>query len=286
MPKTATVFKDIGKLCNDLLSKDYKVGKNVVEVKSKTPSGVTFTPTATKSEKGDFSATLKAAYGILPWLDGECTFGTNGSVSLSLEAADALTKGLTLTAECDKATKEGGSLLASANMIADYKSELFSCKTEYEMYKQTLLASCSTVYSTFAFGLDGSYSVAKGSLGKYACAMQFVQPDFTIASKMEDKSGSKTLKCSYFHKVSGDMQLGVSIEKPLAKPDMTIEFGTAYKLDKDTTVKAKVDSDGILCASYKQKISPLTTMTLAAQVDTVQLSDSKHKFGLQLNVTP
>ena len=67
---------------------------------------------------------------------------------------------------------------------------------------------------------------------------------------------------------------------------MTIKFGTAYKLDKDTTVKAKVDSDGVLCTSYKQKISPLTTMTLAAQVDTVNLGDNKHKFGLQLNITP
>ena len=33
--------------CADLLSKDYKVGKTTVEVKSKTPSGVTFTPLAT-----------------------------------------------------------------------------------------------------------------------------------------------------------------------------------------------------------------------------------------------
>ena len=66
---------------------------------------------------------------------------------------------------------------------------------------------------------------------------------------------------------------------------MTIQFGTAYKLDKDTTVKAKVDDKGMLCASYKQKISALTTMTLAAEVDTVHL-ENNHKFGLQLNITP
>jgi len=58
------------------------------------------------------------------------------------------------------------------------------------------------------------------------------------------------------------------------------------KLDKDTTVKGKVDSAGILSGSYKQKISPLTTMTLAAQVDAVNLADNKHKFGLALNITP
>jgi len=47
-----------------------------------------------------------------------------------------------------------------------------------------------------------------------------------------------------------------------------------------------VDSDGILSASYKQVISKLTTMTLAAQIDTVNLSDNKHKFVMVLNLTP
>jgi voltage-dependent anion channel protein 2 len=285
MPKTATVFKDIGKLCNDLLTKDYKVGKTTVEVKSKTPSGVTFTPTATKS--GDsVSGTLKAAYSILPWLDSECTFGTNGSVAMSLEAANALTKGLTMTAECERAAPGKPGLLASANLICDYKAEKFACKAAYDYYKKDLLASCSTVYASLAMGLDCAYCTRKGSLQKYAAACQFVQPEFTISAKCDDKGGKKTLSCAYFHKVSGDMQLGVAIAKPLAKPDVSIEFGTAYKLDKDTTVKAKVDSEGILCTSYKQKISALTTMTLAAQVDTVNLGDNKHKFGLALNITP
>ena len=119
-----------GKLCNDLLTKDYKVGKTTVEVKSKTPMGITVTPTATKSGE-QVSGTLKAAYALAPWLDGEATFGTNGSLDLSLEAADQLLKGLTLTAECSRAAPGKPALLASGNLIAEYKSELLSCKASY-----------------------------------------------------------------------------------------------------------------------------------------------------------
>jgi len=285
MGKTATVFKDIGKACNDLLSKDYKVGKTIVEVKSKTPSGVTITPTATRS--GDaVSGTLAAKYNLLPWLESEATFGTSGSVSLNIEAADAITKGLTLTAECDRQAPGKPGLLASGNCIAEFKSELLACKTSYDFYKMDLLASASTVYDALVMGVDCAFCTRKGAVQKYAAACQYVQPDFTVSAKCEDKSGAKTLSCTYFHKVSSDMQLGVSLAKPLAKSDVAIQFGCAYKLDKDTAVKMKVDSEGILCSSYKQKISPLTTMTLAAQVDTVNLSDNKHKFGLQLNITP
>jgi len=82
------------------------------------------------------------------------------------------------------------------------------------------------------------------------------------------------------------MQVGAELEKSSAKSDVGLAFGCTYKLDGATTVKGKVDSDGILSASYKQVISKLTTMTLAAQIDTVNLSDNKHKFGMVLNLTP
>ena len=47
-----------------------------------------------------------------------------------------------------------------------------------------------------------------------------------------------------------------------------------------------MDSDGKLCASFKQKLSPLTLLTLAAEVDTVNLNEGKHKFGMVMNLTP
>lgn len=280
MPKSATVFKDIGKACNDLLTKDFKVGKTEVEVKSKTPSGVTFTPKAAKSgEKLDGSVAAK--YNFLPWLMGEATFATSGSIEATIEATDALAKGLVLTGEC-KRSAEGK--LTSGNLIVDYKQPLFTCKTSYDYYKTDLLASASTAYGALTCGVDCAYSVPKSALLKYALACQFVQPDFTVSAKLAEAKGAKTVSCGYYHTVSSLMQVGVGLSKPLAKPDVGIEFGCAYKLDKDTTVKAKVESEGLASCSYKQKISPLTTMTLAAQVNVVKQND--HKIGLMLNITP
>jgi len=284
MGKACTIYKDIGKSCGDLLSKDFKVGKTTVELKSKTASGVTFTPTATRS--GDaVSGELKAEYGFLPWLKGEAVFGTSGSMTALVEASDAIAKGLTMSAECERAAP-GKGLLASGNLILDYKQEAFTGKMSFDYYKKDLLASCSTVYGALTCGADCAYSTPKAALSKYAAACQFVQPDFTVSAKCANAKGATTLSCGYYHKVSSLMQVGVNLSKPLAKRDVDIEFGCAYKLDKDTTVKSKVDSVGTLSASYKQKISPLTTMTLCAAVDVVNLADNKHKFGLALNITP
>jgi len=284
MGKSATVFKDIGKACNDLLSKDFKVGKSTVEVKSKTKSGVTFTPLATKAGES-VSGSLKAEYSFLPWLSCEANCGTNGSMSLSVDAADALTKGLKLTAECDKAANKAG-LLQSGNLIAEYKQESMTCKTSYDFFKSALLANASMALGDLTAGLDCAYNAAKGDLTKYSLAMQFVQPDFIVSAKCVDSKGSKTMGCGYYHKVSSLMQVGVDLSKPLSKGDVDIEFGCAYKLDKDTTVKGKVDSAGLLSASFKQKMNAMTTMTLCAQVDVNDLAANKHKFGLALNITP
>ena len=48
----------------------------------------------------------------------------------------------------------------------------------------------------------------------------------------------------------------------------------------------QVDSDGKLFASFKQQLSPLTLLTLASEVETVNLNEGKHKFGMALSLTP
>ena len=285
MGKSATIFKDIGKACNDLLTKDFKVGKTTVEVKSNTPSGVTLTPLATKS--GDkVSGELKAKYAFTPALTGEMVFGTSGSVTGNIEMADALTSGLTLTAECERAAPGKQALLGSANLIAEFKQEAFTTKLSYDHYKNDVLANATFALGDITLGSSVDYCTRLGAVQKYAAVGQYVHPDFTATVKCNDAKGAKTMTATYMHKVSADMLLGVSLAKPLTTPDVGIEFGCSYKLDKDTTVKGKVDSDGILYTSYKQQLSPLTCMTLCAQVDTVNRSDNKHKFRLALNITP
>jgi voltage-dependent anion channel protein 2 len=286
MGKAVTAFKDIGKACSDLLTKDYKVGKNTVEVKAKTPNGVTFTPSGTLSD-GKFAGSLVSKYGFGSGVDGEVTVNTTGVISCQLEAADLITKGLVMTLNADTPAAGKAGIFSAAKCTVDYKAEMFNCKTSYDYFKGDLSAALSTAYMGMTLGCSADYSTAKGALAKYAAACQYVTPDFSVMAKLAETVGKgQTYTGSYYHKVSGDMQVGGEVSKASGKSEVGLAFGCAYKLDKDTSVKGKVDSDGILYGSYKQKVSALTTMTLAAQVDTVNLSDNKHKLGMILNLTP
>jgi voltage-dependent anion channel protein 2 len=287
MGKTATAFKDIGKACSDLLTKDYKVGKNTVEVKTKTSNGVTFTPIATKSDSG-VTGSLAAKYAF-PAVTAEATLNTSGVVSSTIETA-ALAKGLVVTLDCESAAKGKNALLASGKATAEYKQELFACKASYDYYKGAASAAVSSVFSGLVFGGSADYSVTKSSLSSYAAAGQYAQSDFTVAAKLSEnlaKPEGQVYECTYIHKISPAMQVGTELKKASKKEDVDLAFGCIYKMDKDTTVKGKVDANGIVSCSYKQVISPITTMTLAATVDTGKLTESsKHKVGFQLNVTP
>jgi voltage-dependent anion channel protein 2 len=282
MGKTATAFKDIGKACSDLLTKDYKVGKSTVEVKSKTSNGVTFTPSGTKS--GDkFSGSLAAKYEFLGGLSSEVTLLTSGVVEATLEGSPM--KDLTVTLDCERPEPSKPGLLAAAKCTLDYKKEAFTAKAAYGFYDGALACAGSYVYDALTLGCSADYSTTKSALSKYGGACQFVQPDFSIIAKLAASAGkSPTYTGMYYHKVSSDMQVGAELTHASGK-EIGLAFGCQYKLDKDTTVKGKVDADGMLYSSYKQKLSPIATMTLAAQIDTVNLSENKHKFGMVLNVT-
>merc|ERR1712160_225037 len=94
------------------------------------------------------------------------------------------------------------------------------------------------------------------------------------------KTPGSVFSGAYYHKVSAEMQVGAEIKKAASKSDVDLAFGCLYKLDKTTTVKGKVDSDGKLFASFKQQLS------LVSEVDTVNLNEGKHKFGMAMSLTP
>jgi len=281
------VYKDIGKTCSDLLSKDFDTGKNKLEVKTKTSNGVEFTPKATLSGN-NMSGSLVAKYAFAGGISTEATVNTKGVLETNLKAVDAVMKGLTLEFDCATAEPGKSALLSSGKATAEFKQDAFNCKASYDYFTSNAAASVAAGRGSVTFGGSVDYSAAKSAMTKYSAALQFDQPDFTLMTKLSESmsAGGQEYTGSYYHKVSSSMQVGTELNKKHDK-DIALAFGCTYKLDKDTNVKGKVDADGKLAASYKQKISSLTTLTLAAAVDTLNLADSaNHKFGMSLTITP
>jgi voltage-dependent anion channel protein 2 len=281
----AAAFKDLGKTYNDLLTKDYKVGKNTVELKKKY-AGVTFTPTANKAGSKPIDGSLKAEYTVAKGMKTECTLDSAGVFKGTFEAADVIAKGM--TCKVDGGMPKLGEF-SSCALETVYKTGPYRCQANCDLFKGDVVLNASAkVMKDLGIGAECGYSTKKSALTKYAAACQYVQPDFTVSMKLAEVLAKPGMNFTggVFYKASGDLSVGCELAKAASKSAVDLALGCQYKYSKDTTVKAKADSDGKLCCSVKQTVSPMTLLTLAAELDTTDLQAGKHKFGMIVNITP
>ena len=100
----------------------------------------TFTPSSTKS--GDkLTGQLAAKYTFAGGIESEATLTTGGVLSLTLEAVDAITKGLTATFDCETVAPGKAGVLSSGKCTVDYKQEMYTGKASYDYYKGDLNGS-------------------------------------------------------------------------------------------------------------------------------------------------
>lgn len=91
-------------------------------------------------------------------------------------------------------------------------------------------------------------------------------------------------KFRYFHIRNRDLSVAAEFEYNIAKDERTMTMGTQYEVDRDTTLKTKINSDGLCSLSYIQEIRKNTTLTLCSRFDVIKQEQDKssHKFGLSL----
>jgi hypothetical protein len=63
-------------------------------------------------------------------------------------------------------------------------------------------------------------------------------------------------------------------------------MGTKYVIDESTTLKAKLDSSGLLAAVYMHMIRPKTWVSVSSQVNLNSLEKGGHKVGFALTLEP
>lgn len=64
-----------------------------------------------------------------------------------------------------------------------------------------------------------------------------------------------------------------------------LTMGGSYKIDPSTTVAGKISSAGTLGLAYKQNVTPVATLLLAAEVDTKDWASDTHKFGIGVTLS-
>jgi len=271
MPFTPPLFGKLGKDCSDLLKKKYDF-KNKVTSKYSISDGLPLDLEVNGDFTKDLAGSLKSTWKDSSFGEVETTCHTAGKLDGSVKLKK-LFKGLEVTA------KGSASPCLAGTVSADLRQENFSASAEFA--KSKLTASGVVGTSGLSFGFKGQCCLEKQILTDYNLGLQYAQPDF-IFTVLSKKKGDD-VEASLYHTGSKAYSIGVQMKYPSSgKTSGTV--GTQYKLDKATTLKAKVDSLGVLSTALEHTLAnPCLKVGLAAQFSGVGTSTiTSEKFGIGL----
>ncbi|TIB72014.1 voltage-dependent ion-selective channel [Wallemia mellicola] len=277
-------WKDLSKSASDLLNKDFPINGTQLEVKTKTPSNVTFKVAGLRDSKsaainGDIEGKyVDAAKGVI-FTQG---WTTSNVLKSQLELENNIAKGLKLDIQSSLLPNGGGK---SALAAAIYKQPGLHGRAFLDLFKGPTFTLDSVVGKDgFLAGGEASYSVQDGKISKYAAAVGYSAPEYAVT--LHGLNNLNVFAASYYHRVSRDVEAGAKAiyDTKVGPSNVNLEVGAKTYLDNAAFVKSKINNAGVLALGYTQALRPGVKASFGLALDTQRLNDtsagpSAHKIG-------
>ncbi|THH15852.1 hypothetical protein EW146_g4690 [Bondarzewia mesenterica] len=277
-------WKDLGKSSNDLLGKDYQINGTSLEVKTSTPSNVTFKVAGSRDTKSAIiSGDIEAKYNDKPHgLALTQAWTTANALRTTVELENQIAKGLKLDLNTilfpDKGSK-------AALLNVTYKQPGLHSRAVLDVFKgPTFTADTVLGRDGFLVGAEASYNVTEGKVTRYAGAVGFSAPEYAVT--LHGLSNLTTFAASYYHRVNPDVEAGAKAiyDTKATTSGVSLEVGTKAYLDSAAFVKAKINNSGVLALGYTQTLRPGVKASFGLALDTQRLNEVSpsgpaHKVG-------
>jgi predicted regulator of Ras-like GTPase activity (Roadblock/LC7/MglB family) len=288
-------FGNIGKKVADLFKKKFEDSKkHTLTIKNKSKTGVNVESVATVESK--ISGATKATYKEASLGEFEVNCSTRGDLK-GQATLDKLFKGLKVIlsgGHGDLAGKEPG---FGAKASAEYSQDFFSSTLDVTVNPEK---SSGKVDASVVIGFDGLSvggevkttvnNEANFDLADHNFGVQYAKDDFIAALKTSCRGDIVT--ASYHHTISKEQQAaGQFVYNPdgEASQQKVFTIGCEHQLDKDTTIKGMLDSNGNLSTFIQHSLaSPKVQLGLSSifklDASNTSASLSSKSFGIALTV--
>jgi len=274
------IFKDISKRATDLLTKEFPTEEKKFEWKGTTTTGVTIETNAVQKGEGAIVGTITPSYKYKDYgvsVLGE--FNTNKDIKLETSVENQVVDGLKVTLTGEQKGKD-----TFATLAGEYKHPKTSLNGSVDFGKSkgnTIKANSVFGHNGWLLGLSAEYLLGSDNqeLKLFNTTVGFSQKEFdvTVFGRIvgaggENKADKNEIGGTYYHNVRDDVSFGAEVvfdttTNTESKPKLSL--GASYKLQEDTTLKAKIDTTGVLGLSYSQRFSKNSKLTIGAKMDTL-----------------
>ncbi|PVU98160.1 hypothetical protein BB559_001749 [Furculomyces boomerangus] len=275
-------YSDVCKPSNDLLGKDYPIGIDKLEIKSKSSNGTEFNVNGARNVdsgaiNGEFSIKFSEPKYNLKITD---KLNTSNMFTTEIESDNYFGKGLKIDAV-------GSASLVSAKRSLRsnifYKQDnIFAHVSADILNGPTVTSDLVVSQNGFMAGAEFGYDVGKSALK--STNILFGYAGFDYNAVVNSSNSFNTITATVYQRVKpGVLETSFRAVCNLDKENsVKAEVGTKYNLDKTAFIKAKIGNEGKLGLAYSQEIRQGVTALVAAQVDVNNLAENKHKLGFSL----
>lgn len=276
-------WKDLGKSAGDLLQKDYPIQGASLEVKTLTPSNVTFKVQGQRNQDASINGDIEGKYtDFKNGLTVTQAWTTTNLLRTQVELENLIAKGLKL----DLATTLNPAKAQKAAILtAIYKQPALHTRATVDLFKgPTFTADTVLGRDGFLVGAEASYDVTSGAITRYAGAVGFSAPEYAVT--LHGLGNLSTFSASYYHKVSKDVEAGAKAiyDTKSTLNGVSLEVGAKTYLDNAAFIKTKINNSGVLCLGYTQALRPGVKAAFGLALDTTRINDptagqAAHKVG-------
>jgi len=272
------LFKDLGKRASDLLTKEFPTEEKKFEWKGTTAGNVTVETNFIQKPDGSIIGTVTPSYKYTEYgVNFLAEVNTKKDIKLETSVENQFADGLKLTL-----TGEAKGTATYATVSAEFKNPKATVSASVDYGKSagsTLKASSVFGANGFALGLNAEYFMGttdNSELKLFNTTVAYNTKDFdaTVFGRIIAEKDKNEIGGTYYHNVNSDLAVGTEVvfdtANTEAKPKLV--FGSQYKLNSDSIVKGKFDTNGILGFSYGQKFNKNSKLTIGANIDTNNLS--------------
>lgn len=271
-------YGDLGKNGRDLFNKGYNYGFYKAEVKTKASNGMEFTVNgSSNSDSGKIGGNLETKY---KWKDYGLTFtekwNTENNLGTEVTIEDQIVKGLKLSFDTQFAPHTGRK---SGKIKTAYKMDYLNlaCDVDFDFQGPTIHGAAVLGYNGWLAGYQMSFDTSKSKLAKNNFAVGYTGGDFTLHTSVNDTS---EFTGSIHQKINKDLETAVNLSWTAGTNTTRFGIGSKYCLDKDSSIRAKVNNSGQIGLGYAQNINDGIQLTLSAMLDAKNINSGGHKVGL------
>lgn len=277
-------FSDLGKSAKDLFSKNFTFGVVKIEHKTSASEGISLTTSGTHSfSSGVLDGSLKAEY-KLPEYGAKFAqkWDTKNDLSSEISVEDKLVNGLKNTLEFTFNPNDGRK---DTKFKTSFKQSFLNSSLDFDLMKPNNLVNGSIAISCpnkdwdkFVLGTNFSFDNEKRSIGKMTFAASFIDKDFVLFTSL----CGDNVNTSVYYTPRCCLQTAINVNAKLKEGRSVIGFASQYKVDKDSFVKAKIDTSAIVGVAYCRTVLSGVKLTLSGQFNATRPNDGDHKLGLTL----